>query len=327
MTAQFAEPRTESERLAFDCLVAFLAAASTVLARLGIELVVGGVAPFVLTFPAIMIATLVAGGRAGTIAAVCCQLLTIRYVFPNWVSVHGGITTDLANILLSTAALAGSIWATAAYRSAAALVRSQCERRVQTLSLFIDEMDHRTKNNFQIAAGLLAHQSTGNPDLAHELDKAASRLETIASVYQDLSSRMATPQVIDLGGHICRIASLLRTGAAPDHVEVICRVDPIDVPVQSAIVIGIIVNEWVTNALKHAFDDGGGLIGVKVTATASTIEIVVQDDGGRAAATDMAGHGGDLMRSLSEVISARIAISHGNGGTCCTLTLDRPHSG
>jgi hypothetical protein len=38
----------------------------------------------------------------------------------------------------------------------------------------------------------------------------------------------------------------------------------------------------------------------------------------------MAGHGGDLMRSLSEVISARIAISHGNGGTCCTLTLARP---
>lgn len=317
-------PRTGLQRLAIDCLVAFLAAASTVLARLGIEMVVGGVAPFVLTFPAVMIATLVAGGRAGMIAAVCGQLLTIRYVFPNWVSVHGGITTDLANVLLSTAALAGTIWATASYRRAAASVRHQCERRVRTLSLFIDEMDHRTKNNFQIAAGLLAHQSAGNPELALELDKAASRLETIASVYHDLSSRAATPQVIDLGGHIRRVASLLRAGATPDHVEVICHAECIDVPVQTAIVAGIIVNEWVTNALRHAFDGGGGRIVVTVTSTATTLEVTVQDDGGLARDGNGPGHGSHLMRSLAEVIDARIAIAHEPAGTRCTLTFDRP---
>ena len=322
--------------LAIDVLAACAVMTIAVAARLLIELFVGGVAPFILTFPLVMLATLVRGGRAGTIAVVGCQLLTIRFVFPNWVSVHGGITTDLANVVLSTIALAGTVLATASYRRTARLLRSRCEDRAHTLSLLMSEMDHRHKNDFQVAASLLAHQSLGSADreLAGELNKAALRLEAIASVYQDPCSRDGSPRHVDLADHIGRVVAALRSGAAPEHVRLSYRADHAEVPVDTAIIIGLIVNEWVTNALKHAFAGGPGHIGVAVEHGADGLAILVEDDGGAAGGgmagggaagfgggtRDGEGRGTELMSSLAAVIDGTIAIRR-DIGMHCRLTV------
>ena len=306
---------------ASDVLVALLFVAGAAVARICIEQVVGGVAPFVLTFPAVMMATLWRGGRAGTMAAIGCQVLTIRFVFPNWIAAHGGITTELANVALSTASLGGIIWATASYRGTAAFLRSRCEHQIRTLSLLITEMDHRTKNNFQIAAGLLAHQSLSShePGLAQELNRAAGRLETIASVYQDIAMEGETRERVNLAEHVGRIVDLLRTGATPDHIALTFKGDDAVVTVEAAIILGLIANEWVTNALKHAFHGGSGRIQVRVVERWGRTELIVEDDGNGQAATRGAGRGSDMMTSLADIIGAKIAITH-EGGTRCALS-------
>lgn len=312
---------------ATDILVAAAAAIGASAARIVVEQVVGGVAPFVLSFPAVMIATLVAGGRAGVIAAVCCQLLTIRFVFPNWISPHGGVSTDLANVVLSTLALAGTIWATASYRRTAATLRSRCEQQVRMLTLLNAEMDHRTKNNYQVAAGLLAHQSLAalDPAVARELDTAAARLETIASVYQGLPTQLDNTGSIDLADHLDRVVSLLRSGAFPDAITLHYRADHIQVAGDVAVVAGLIVNEWVTNALKHAFGGGPGRIVVDVVATDGQIRVRVSDDGEIGGPEDGVAEGGkgrgsDLMQALAHAIHAGITIAY-HGGTRCQLTI------
>lgn len=302
-----------------DLLTGAVAIAAAALARIGIEQLAGGIAPFVLTFPAVMLATLARGSRAGTIAALGCQLLTIRYVFPHWVSRHGGTSAELANVLLSTIAFAGTIWATASYRRAAGLLRLQCERQVDTLSLLITEMDHRTKNNFQIAANLLAHQAISVCDVAlsRELEQAASRLETIASVYHELSLDTAHGDQIDLADHLGRIVEILRVGAVPPHVAVRLQADHVVLPMQTGVIVGLIVNEWVTNALKHAFGEREGRIDIEVSDREGDIKIVVWDDGGRYDASNI-GRGGELVRSLAEVIAGSVLIGL-DGGTRCSL--------
>ncbi len=314
--------QTALQALAIDALVAGVAIASAVCARIGIEQVVGGVAPFILTFPAVMIATLASGGRAATIAAVGLQLLTIRYVFPNWVSTHGGITTDLANVTLSTAALAGTIWATSSYRTASVLLRSRCEHKVHTLSLLMSEMDHRTKNNFQIAVSLLAHQSltAANPGLTDELDRAALRLETIAAVYQDLSMAETTQQRLNLADHIDRLVKLLQIGAAPDDIKLNFRAEQIEVPVETGIIIALIVNEWITNALKHAFKRKAGWVSISLAREAGAIEIVVEDDGDPSRFSHAFSRGSELTTALADVIGARVSIEH-HDGTHCSLSV------
>lgn len=308
---------------AADILVAAAATIGAVAARLVVEQVVGGVAPFVLTFPAVMIATLIGGGRAGVIAAVCCQLLTVRYVFPNWVAPHGGVSTDLANVVLSTLALAATIRATASYRRTAATLRSRCEQQVRMLTLLNAEMDHRTKNNYQVAAGLLAHQSLTalDPAVARELDAAATRLETIASVYQGLPAQLDDTGSIDLADHLGRVVSLLRSGAFPEAITLRYRADHVQVAGDVAVVAGLIVNEWVTNALKHAFDGGPGQIVIDVATLADRIRVRVSDDG----EIDDPGGGGqgrgsELMRGLAGAIHAEITMTR-HGGTRCELAI------
>ena len=304
-----------SRDLGLDVVAGLLLIASAAAARIGIEQFVGGIAPFVLTFPAVMVATLVRGGRAGTIAAVGCQLLTIRFVFPNWVSNHGGISTDLANVALSTAALAGTVWATASYRRAAAQLRSRCEHKVHTLSLLIAEIDHRTKNNFQIAANLLAIQSisASNPDLSRELDKAASRLASIASIYQDLSLGTSSVEQINLADHIERIIGLLREGATSDKVRLTYHGDAVTCSAESAIIVGLIVNEWVTNALKHAFGDGAGSVSIDVGLRQDRIVVVVLDDGDNTALAGRPGKGMTLVNALAEVINGTMTFNRDRG--------------
>jgi two-component sensor histidine kinase len=315
-----------------EILVAAAATTGAVAARVLVEQVVGGVAPFVLSFPAVMIATLVGGGRTGAIAAICCQLLTIRYVFPNWVAPHGDVSTDLANVVLSTLALAGTIWATASYRRTAASLRSRCEQQVRMLTLLNAEMDHRTKNNYQVAAGLLAHQSLAafDPAVARELDAAAARLETIASVYQGLPAQVDDTGSIDLADHLDRVVSLVRSGAFPDAITLHYRADPIQVAADVAVVAGLIVNEWLTNALKHAFGGGPGRIVVDLVATGAEIRVRVSDDGEIGGAEDDSGagrpekggpgRGSDLMRALAHAIHAEITIAY-QGGTRCQLLI------
>lgn len=315
LIAESPVPARPMRDLGLDIITACLVIASAVAARIGIEQFVGGVAPFVLTFPAVMVATLIRGGRAGTIAAVGCQVLAIRFVFPNWVSTHGDISTALANVLLSTIALAGTVWATASYRHAAAQLRSQCARQVHTLSLLIAEIEHRTKNNFQIAASLLAVQSlsASNPDLAHELKKAASRLESIASVYQGLSLDSSASQQINLADHIERIVGFLRTGATPEKVGLTYHGDAVACSVDTALIVGLIVNEWVTNALKHAFSGNGGCVSIDVARHRDCIVVAVQDDGHGAALDNRAGKGTALVRALADVIGGAITFERDRG--------------
>jgi len=308
-------PAKPMRDLGLDLATAFLVTASAVVARIGIEQLVGGVAPFVLTFPAVMIATLARGGRAGTIATVCCQVLAIRFVFPNWVSTHGDISTDLANLLLSTVALAGTVWATASYRHAAAQLRAQCNRQVHTLSLLIAEIEHRTKNNFQIAASLLAVQSlsASNPDLSNELEKAALRLESIASVYQDLSLDSSTSQQINLADHIERIIGFLRVGATPEKVGLTYHGDAVACSVETALIVGLIVNEWVTNALKHAFGGNDGCISIDVARHQDHVVVAVHDDGHGGVLEKRAGKGTALVRALADVIGGTMTVDCDRG--------------
>jgi len=311
-----------ARKLGLDTVAALLVIASAAAARIGIEQLVGGVAPFVLTFPAVMVATLVRGGRAGTVATVGCQVLTIYFVFPNWVSTHGGITTDLANVVLSTIALSGTVWATASYRNATAQLQSQCERQVHTLALLNAEIEHRTKNNFQIAASLLAVQSlsANNPDLVHELGKAASRLESIASVYEGLSLNSSASQQIDLAHHIGRIIGFLREGATSEKVCLTYHGDTVACSVETAVIVGLIVNEWVTNALKHAFSGNGGSVSVDLARHEDRVDVVVLDDGHGAAPDERGGRGTALVSALAGVIEGTLVSNH-ECGTRKTLSF------
>ena len=305
-----------------DLLVALIAVVVAVAARVAIEQIVGGVTPFTLTFPVVVAATLHAGLRAGTFTALGCQLLTILFVFPNWTVEHGGTATDIANLILSTGSLAMIIWIVASYRAVSRNLRSQCGREVQTLSLLIGEMDHRTKNNFQIAAHLLSDQARASQssEVARELSKAAGRLGSIASVYRNLMLVKDRSGRIDLGAYLSDIVALLKEGIVPEEVRVEVMSDSIEVTAHSGMIIGLLVNEWIVNAVKYAFPLGRGSIGVSAKRSGRTLIVSVVDNGTAGPAVS-SNDGSMLVAGLASTINATVSI-HREQGTTCLLRVE-----
>jgi hypothetical protein len=151
--------------------------------RLAIEWTGGTAIPFLMTYPATMIAVLLAGLRPGLAVALFGTVINIKYVLPRFEPGRAILTPNrVANVCIAALSLAIIIWITSAFRKASIRLRDQSAREIETLGLLIEEMDHRTKNNFQIAAIML--ERAIRPALSDEasatIHLAASRLMTIA---------------------------------------------------------------------------------------------------------------------------------------------------
>lgn len=307
-----------------SCATGLAAIVVAALVRIVIEQFVNAVVPFVLTFPAVIGATLLGGALAGVIAAAGCQALVLIYVFPYWTRAGGHGPDELANLALSTLTLLLTIGAVAAYRRATEQLRLRCQDEVTTLSLLVREIDHRTKNNFQIAAGLLLSQARAAQDerVSQELNLAATRLQAIASVYPKLTMDGSSNSSVSLTEYLSRLCDALRDGIVPENISLEFSGDAIALTASQAISIGLIVNEWVANAVKYAFTGGAGKIRVNVVGSPDGVTVEVVDNGKGMAADAPAGLGSKLILGLVRALEGQLGINV-NNGTRRTLWLPR----
>ncbi|KFG66507.1 histidine kinase dimerization/phosphoacceptor domain -containing protein [Microvirga sp. BSC39] len=149
--------------------------------------------------------------------------------------------------------------------------------------LLLRETEHRTKNNFQIIRSVLSAQARNQSDSAvrHVLEAAAARIDVIAKAqdrlrFEDGDSRIRLDEYLtDLCDGLREVLCEVRP------IELSAMVEEIEVPSASAVPIGLIVNELVTNSFKYAFPDGRpGRISVSLARTDNGhAELVVADDG------------------------------------------------
>ena len=299
-----------------EAVVALAAVGFAVIGRTLIDVVAPGTMPFALTFPAVIFASLVAGARSGVAAVIICQLLVWYFVFPPRGSF--ALTSGQAlSLTFSTLSLGLTVWIVARYRSVQARLRHEAKERVDLLSLALREVDHRTKNNFQIAASLLQSQAAtqSDPALALELRNAASRLTSIAGVYADLALSSAGLSTVVLDEYLRELCARFSETMLPPTVGLTFESEPVEVPAQAATTIGLIVNECLTNAAKHAFPRGLGAIAVAVRREGKVILIEVRDDGVGAAA-NASGTGSTLIATLARSIRASFSTGDDRGRVC-----------
>lgn len=81
-----------------------------------------------------------------------------------------------------------------------------------------------------------------------------------------------------------------------------------------AVVVRLITNEWIINAIKHAFNGSLGLIEVNVARQTNLLKITVRDDGEAHDGTEPAtGHGGNLLNALAKTVNANMEVEVGQG--------------
>lgn len=309
-----------------DIVVAIAAVGLAAAGRMIVDLFAPGVMPYAFVFPAVIFASLVAGARAGLIATVCCQLLIWYYVIPPRQDWHVGLP-GLIGLGVTTISLGLTIWPVSAFRATALRLREEQERHVELLSLALREVDHRTRNNFQIAASLLLSRAAGQPDshVRGELQAAAGRLQSLASVYANLALSSADLSTVWLHDHLREICDRIREGMLPAGVSLSFDAEPVQVPAQKAVAIALIVNECLTNAAKHAFPDGIGAVAVWVRPEGSQLLVTIEDDGtGRDPDNQASGTGSKLMAVLSRSLGATLQITDAattDRGTRCELKV------
>lgn len=187
--------------------------------------------------------------------------------------------------------------------------------------LLLQELNHRVKNNLQIIISLQSLQASSiqDPEVRAVLETSQDRVRTLAllheALYQgpDLDRIDVREYVRDLIRHLSRsLASDTTTVRCEIHVD-----DPL-VSLEHAVSIGLIVNELVSNATKHAFPEGrSGTVVVELRGTPNVdLELRVRDDGVGASADALVSSGSlglRLVGNLAEQLGCTVTFDSSDG--------------
>lgn len=187
--------------------------------------------------------------------------------------------------------------------------------------LLVKEVHHRVKNNLQIISSLMKLQSgkTNNSEIQNALSEAQERINSMALLHQllyrnnQMTSLLFNEYLMSLITQIASGFSLTKRGILIESNLMELKLD-----LDTAIPLGLITNELVSNAYKHAFNGNSGIIKVELTKLVkNTYQLKISDNGqGLRANFDMHSNeslGLDIVAILSEQINAELKIYNNNG--------------
>ena len=200
---------------------------------------------------------------------------------------------------------------------------------LQEKEVLLKEVHHRVKNNLQVVSSLLNIEAgrMSNPEAIAAFRKSQSRVRSIAAFHEGVYQAKDLAHV-DMDRYVGDLLRGLRGtyGATGDRVATKVDVHGVVLGADLAIPCGLIVNELITNALKHAFPHGGGTIEVALQRRGGCLVLRVADDGvGLPEAFDLASLpslGLQLVQTLSEQIGGTLGVDRGDRGVAFTVTFN-----
>lgn len=181
------------------------------------------------------------------------------------------------------------------------------------------EVDHRVKNSLASIGAMLSMKArrTSLEALKLELDDASTRIRSLASLHAELHE-------LEAGGHIDlrslfeRVQTDLRY-LIPEAVTLVIEVEALETTPQLANALLLIVNEFVSNSVKHGSMDRTGTINVQIKCGARSWSIICRDNG---AATKLdaeramakCGLGTRVIHSLASSLGANAEWTATGGG-------------
>ena len=194
----------------------------------------------------------------------------------------------------------------------------QERNRVEAL---LRDVTHRVGNNLAMIASLLNMQRrrVSDPRVQAALEEVASRIQAMAAGQRRMNLDIDTDEV-DGKQYLEDMIAELHAASARSNIAIETRIDPLRLPGKDAVSYLILLNELVTNAIKHAFPDGiAGKIAVTVSKakhdSGDAVVMVVEDDG--VGADDVAGAsrglGRTVLRSLLQSLDGAITYERVRG--------------
>jgi two-component sensor histidine kinase len=197
---------------------------------------------------------------------------------------------------------------------------TQLSIKNQENELLLKEIHHRVKNNLEMVSSLLKLQSVKTKDAEAKgvMEASQNRVQSMGIIHQKLyqGGNLASIEMKDYFQNLSE--NLLDAFGVSEKVNIKYDMEAVELDVDTAIPIGLIVNELLTNALKYAFPgDQKGEIELSLKETEQNkLHLLVADNGiGQSDPTTVkgTGFGSQLVKLLTMQLQGKMKASYENG--------------
>jgi two-component sensor histidine kinase len=277
-------------------------------------------------FVPVVLATWRAGRKAGWFIAILCgaTVLIADLMVP-----RSGRAIALSYINAGILVLASAALAELVISSHRAHERLKALLALKTVSL--TEIHHRVKNNLQIVSSLLRLQSGkfADPAVRDVFTECRDRINAMARLHEQLYDEAGRSH-LDFAPHLRELGDMLARSHTPPGCKLALNVsaDRVPLDLDQSILLSLIANELLLNALKHAFHGrAAGKIDAELRTTRDRVMLAIRDDGNgivphRTEIGDQRGTGMDLVQAMSRQLGGEFAVNRmPAGGTCATISF------
>ncbi|HUN96725.1 MAG TPA: AAA family ATPase [Bradyrhizobium sp.] len=199
----------------------------------------------------------------------------------------------------------------------------------------LKEVHHRVKNNLQLICSLLNLQAAriSDPAIVEQLADSRNRVRSMALVHENLY-QAGNFSKIQMASHVQSLCAHLSRayGAAEHGAELLVEVGDFYLDMNQAVACGLIINELVSNALKHAFPNGRtGRVKIGLRSLDDRRRVLLVSDNGVGLPPDLDlknvdSLGLQLFHDLADQLRGDISVSR-DAGTTFTITFDESGAG
>jgi two-component sensor histidine kinase len=186
------------------------------------------------------------------------------------------------------------------------------------------EVHHRVKNNLQSLLALIQLEKRRQTDagVLDRLNALHGRIQVMASIHKSLYTS-DTVSSVEIGSQLPVLCENIRSlSPQPDLLAVHVESDLLRCDLDTAIPLGVLVHEIVTNSVKHAFPEHQpGRIDLSLRRAGDMVQLVIMDDGIGDASAGQDGIGKQLIQGLSQQLYGRLSVSNLSG---TTITVEMP---
>ncbi len=207
-------------------------------------------------------------------------------------------------------------------------LEDKLRKSVKEKETLLSEIHHRVKNNLAVVSSMMQLQAykTDHEELRYQLEDSASRIKTMSLIHEQLYQEKNFAE-LDLAQNIKTLThNIVDTMKNSTDIELEFRCQQVYLPLNKAIPFFLIVNEVVTNSVKHAFADGrpSGKIELEIVEKMGHISLRICDNGIGLSGTPEKSKslGLSIINVLTDQLEGEYDFDSYNSGCIFTLSFE-----
>ncbi|MEM8655246.1 MAG: PAS domain-containing protein [Pseudomonadota bacterium] len=208
------------------------------------------------------------------------------------------------------------------------LRQSELSTSAEDINAQLIEIQNRVASDLSMIIGMIRQQS-GSTSVPEDFAALSRRIETLQLLYEEmkLSDQQSNRDTIQMGSYLSRLSAAIAHIEGRSGIRLSLQIESLQVPIETATRVGLVLSELLTNAFQHAFDRiDMGLVEVRMSRlSAGGLRLIVADDGVGIPADmewpDSKTVGGRIVSGLIEGLEGTLHLGRGAAGSFITIDV------